>query len=434
MACSLANIHRTGCGLVTEQGERLAVGASLLVTGSLSAGLVSERITSGLAASQNNLIAHLRDWTLSADLEMAKPYNIRTFDPAAMLEKGTSSSLFDLHHNSRMSGPTDSYLYEDLILPPKGHGKRDLHNRPLVYITADKLTELSKHLAHSHLGRPLIHVGIHDPAACSRFEDVCTAVMDGTLTVGTLSETVHGFVIATDSFETLPNIVRAGDGKGAGWLSRMLWLTDSAAGPELGSIQPNKVTVKLDRVRARYDAAMKKAWVARLDYSKAVPNAVKCDCSKFQAKWITFLKGMEADLPGITGSARSLFATLNFGLTKLVNISKRDDGFKWYIDDIAAFARWLIRRMANARAAMLHTQRRARLQRLHSNMIHKLTDRPPMSVREITRTFNNLCAADCLEVLLHLQAQGAVARSDDKWCLTSFVSNTPELQPLTLDV
>lgn len=83
---------------------------------------------------------------------------------------------------------------------------------------------------------------------------------------------------------------------------------------------------------------------------------------------------------------------------------------------------------------MLHTQRRARLQRLHSNMIHKLTDRPPMSVREITRTFNNLCAADCLEVLLHLQAQGAVARSDDKWCLTSFVSNTPELQPLTLDV
>ena len=434
MACSLANIHRPGSGLVTEQGERLAVGTSLLISGSHSSSLVGEKIISGLGTHQNNFIAHLRDWTLSADMELAKPLNIRNFNPVAMLEEGTSSSLFDLHNNSRTPGFADSYFYEDLILPPRRHGKRDLHTRPLVYITAGKPAELARSLEHSHLGHPFIHVGIHDPATCSRFDEVCAAVMDGTLTVGSLSETVQGFVIATDRSNTLAEVVRAGDGKGAGWLMRTLWLTDSAAGPEPGNIQPDEATVKLDRIQARYDAAMKKAWVARLDYTNAVPNAVKFDWPKSQAKWITFLKGMEAELPGITGSARSLLATLVFGLRGVVSISKLADGFIWHTDDVAALARWLIRRMANARSAMLHTERRARMQRLHSNMIHKLTDRPPMSVREITRTFNNLCAADCLEVLLHLQAQGSVARSDDKWCLASLVSNTPELQPLTINV
>ena len=134
MACSIANIHRSGSGLVTKEGERLAVGASLLVSGSLSAGLVSERIISGLGTRQNNFIAHLRDWTLCADLEMAKPFNMRTFDPAVMLEEGTSSTLFDLHSDARMSGEVDPYLCATLTLPPKGHGKRDLHNLSLIHI------------------------------------------------------------------------------------------------------------------------------------------------------------------------------------------------------------------------------------------------------------------------------------------------------------
>ena len=417
MACSLANIHRPGSGLVTEDGERLPVGTNLLVSGPLSAGLISERVLSGLAERQNNFVAHLRDWTRSAEIEMTKIPNMRKFDPVAILEEGSSSALLSMHSEARIPVTLDPYVCDTLIRPPKKHGKRDLHNRPLVYITANKPTELTKHLEFSHLGHPLIHVGIHDAAACSRFDECCTAVMDGTLTVGTLSETVRGFVIATDPFETLANIIRASDGKGASWLMRTLWLTDSTAGPECGEITSGKATVKLDRIQARYDAAMDKAWGERLDYTKAVPEDVQCDWPKFQAEWVGFLKSNEAELPGITGTARSLLATLVFGLTKLANAWKAE-GFKWYIDDIAALARWLIQRMANAKATMLHTERRARLRRVAQRIALRLAE-GPHSERELTRSIHRLLVGECSLALNLLVAEGVVVRSDERWQLSA---------------
>ena len=202
---------------------------------------------------------------------------------------------------------------------------------------------------------------------------------------------------------------------------RTLWLTDSAAGPELGSIQPNGVTVKLDQIQARYDTAMNAAWVARLDYSEAVPNAVsntvKCDWSKFQAKWITFLKGMEAELPGITGSARSLLATLVFGLYKVAS-AWTVDNFVLNSDDIAALARWLIRRMANARAAMLHTQRQARIRSVAHRIALRLAE-GPHSERELIRRIHRLLISDCSLALTLLTVEGVVVRSDDRWQLSA---------------
>jgi hypothetical protein len=47
MACSLANIQRPGSGLVADDGSTLKVGTSLLIFGSHSAGLISERVLGG---------------------------------------------------------------------------------------------------------------------------------------------------------------------------------------------------------------------------------------------------------------------------------------------------------------------------------------------------------------------------------------------------
>lgn len=432
MAISLANVQRPGTCLMTTDGAGLAVGTSLLVSGSHSSSLVGERVLSGLADRQNNLASHLREWCRSSEIEMAKSPNVRTFNPVEILEAGTSPALLDLHKDARMSGLLDLKLCDALMYPPGGQGKRDLHNRPLVYVTAGKPAVLAKNLEHSHLGRAYVHLAIHDAAACSRFEECCTAVMDGSLAVGPLSETIRGSVIATDPFETLNEIVRTGGGKAASWPTRTLWLTDSAAGPEPGEFTAAKTTVKLDRIQARYNAAMDTAWVGRLDYQDTASKDEQCDWQLMQAKWITFLKSMEAELPGITGTARPLLATLVFGFRKLMRIAKPAAGFEWFQADIAAFARWLVRRMANARAAMLHTEHLARLQRLGASMIHKLVGRAPMTVRELTRVFSRLSAGECHDVLFHLQAQGAVTCFNQKWCLASPASNP--LQPLTLNV
>ena len=302
MAISLANVQRPGTGLVDKDGAKLSVGASLLVSDSLSVGLVGERVLSGLATCQNNFVAHLRDWQRSAARQIAKGPNTRTFDPAAVLEKGSSSALHYMHTNAGMSGLLDSGLCEALVIAPKGLGKRELHERPLVYITAAKPAELSKTLELSHLGRPFIHVGLHDAAACARFRECCTAVMDGTQTVGPMSETVRGCVVATTAPDTLAEVVRA-NGASATWLASMLWLTDSAAGPEPGDIPADKATVRLNSVQARYRKAMVEAWGERVNYVNTAHSDEAADWQRPQTEWISFLKGQEPELPGITGTA-----------------------------------------------------------------------------------------------------------------------------------
>ena len=432
MAISLANVQRPGTGLASADRAKLPVGTSLVVTGPLSAGLVGERVLRGLAIHQNSVAAHLRAWCRSVEIEMAKPPVMRRYEPAEMLEQGGSSVLFDLHTEAAMAGFVDLHLGRALILPPERQGKRDLHDRPLVYVTAGKPAELAKTLERSHLGRPFLHVAVHGAAACSRFDDCCTAVMDGSLAVGQLSETVHGCVIATDPFDTLAEVVRAGGGdRSASWITRMLWLTDSAAGPEPGDFPPDKATVGLDDPQGRYEAAMEAAWEGRVDYGKPAPGDVICDWPRIQAEWIAFLKGMEADLPGITGIARPLLATLIFGLSKLANIRETAKDFKLSAVDMIALARWLVQRMANARAAMLHTEHEARLQRMCAKIMHKLAGGAPLTVRDFTRAIHKLSADDCLAGLLLLQARGTVTCLDNKWCVAAAAG---QLQPLTLNV
>jgi len=411
MAISLANVQRPGTGLVDKDGAKLSVGASLLVSDSLSVGLVGERVLSGLATCQNNFVAHLRDWQRSAARQIAKGPNTRTFDPAAVLEKGSSSALHYMHTNAGMSGLLDSGLCEALVIAPKGLGKRELHERPLVYITAAKPAELSKTLELSHLGRPFIHVGLHDAAACARFRECCTAVMDGTQTVGPMSETVRGCVVATTAPDTLAEVVRA-NGASATWLASMLWLTDSAAGPEPGDIPADKATVRLNSVQARYRKAMVEAWGERFNYVNTAHSDEAADWQRPQTEWISFLKGQEPELPGITGTARSLLASLTFGLTKIVRVANFDAGFKWRPDDIAAFARWLVQRMANARAAILHTERNARIRNVARALALKLTDGPQTPLKLVHRS-HRLPIGDCRLALCLLQSLGVAERSGE---------------------
>ena len=56
MAILLANIQRPGSGLETRFGDSITVGTSVIVSGSLSASLVGERVLTGLGEFQNNLI------------------------------------------------------------------------------------------------------------------------------------------------------------------------------------------------------------------------------------------------------------------------------------------------------------------------------------------------------------------------------------------
>ena len=146
MACSIANISRPGSCLVNKKGAKLDVGTSLLISGSLSASLADDKVISGLATRQNNVIAHLRDWQLAMNRQAAMPLNTGQINPVDYLARGASTALLDLEKNSPIPGGIDEALAMALIRIPEKQGKHALHQRPSVFVTATKPAELAKSL------------------------------------------------------------------------------------------------------------------------------------------------------------------------------------------------------------------------------------------------------------------------------------------------
>ena len=159
---------------------------------------------------------------------------------------------------------------------------------------------------------------------------------------------------------------------------------------------------------------------------------IACDFHSFQARWIAFLKTQEAAVPGITGTARNLLATLIFGLTQMVGSTRTAKGFSWSIQQIEALARFLVHRMANARSAMLHEAKSARRLGLEEKILRKLGSEPH-TVRDLTRKIGRVPAAQCLELLEDMEAEGKVLRIDDRlWQLRECGPATSTLH-LTLE-
>jgi hypothetical protein len=101
---------------------------------------------------------------------------------------------------------------------------------------------------------------------------------------------------------------------------------------------------------------------------------------------------------------------------------------------VEPFARWLVRRMANARAALMHAGRQARLERLATTMVHKLDGQAPLKVRDISRMFHHLGAEDCQDALTLLHLRGAVACTDNRWSLKDAAGQRRKPELLTLYV
>jgi len=199
MACSIANISRPGSCLVNKEGVKLGAGASLLISGSLSATLAGEKIISGLGTRQNNLLAHQRDLQIDMARQSAKPPILRQYDPDDILARGCSPALLDLDRAVALSRYAEEWMCADLVKPPGGLGRHDLFKRPLAFINAAKPSELKNSMEHIHLAQALVHIGLTNPAACTRFDECCTALMNGGMNGGALSETVRGHVLSTSA-------------------------------------------------------------------------------------------------------------------------------------------------------------------------------------------------------------------------------------------
>ena len=413
MAISLANIQRPGSGLVTRDGQGIAVGTSMLASGSHSSSLISEKIISGLAMRQNNLTSR---FCQRRTRETGKGSDNASVPHAASSDLAANWAETVMQQLCRPGAISDQQANECwgaiLQIPPQTDLSY-LRDHPVVFATGTKPAELVGQLERCHLGRPLIHVGLDSSADFARFEHLCPAVMDGRMTVGTLAETIRGTVTVTDPNEVLGEAVRSAQSS-ARWATRMLWLVDGNAGPDFGGGDEDESSVPMGGIERRFEIAMGLAWGRRISDRVSDPLVLEHEFSESQARWIRFLKRTEPAFLGITGTARNLFVTLLFGLQQMVDAARIPVGFRMPVEQVEAFARFLIHRMVNFRGALLHADQNYRRGLLERAIFHKLED-GPQCARMLCRRFHRLPIQQCNEVLLELEIAGRVTQSAGVW-------------------
>ena len=425
MAISLANIQRPGSALVTRYGDTIGVGSSVIISGSLSASLVGERVLTGLGECQNNLNSHLR----RRQRELGRTgESTDSFRPVPLTDTRAAvvdeSAMNMLYQPGVVADRQAAELWSLMLCNPARAGFQDLHDHPLVFVTDTTTSRLAGQLERCHLGRPFLHVGIDGPADFGRHGPQIQAVMDGRATVGPMAENVRGNVLVTDPCALLGEAVQTGL-PAALWIGRMPWLVDGNAGPEAGEVDYDEAVVPLGGVERRFGAAMAMAWGQRVNDRVTGPEMIEMEFEEAQAKWIGFLKGLEPQFPGITGTARRLLATLWFGFNKIVSAMQEPTGFRWCIEQVAAFAKFIVHRMVNARAVMLMAAERIRRRHLEMAILGKLAD-GPLCERELRRKFHDLTQGPCIEALRELEFAGRVAHSGGRWRLveSAFQSNS----------
>ena len=426
MCCSLAGMQNPGSAVVTPgeshlpgtYGDSFEVDTHFIVSGARSASLIQGKVIDGLAMSQNRANEQLTAFELEVEQERAVTWRQPTVNLAESIKKSSRSKLADQMLNNCNSTISQTDDKPWLMGEDRYRNVHGLVSHPLVYITATASpSKFEAQLRGCHEGRPVLH------AALNRIEDFaqrgaqCLSVIDGCWTSPTGPGTVRGTVMVNDPGSLLGEVLAEG-GHPASLMSRLLWLVDGHTGPMPPEIAVAKSTVPLGAIQARYRKAMELAWDKRLQLGKVSPFRCEYEhMADYQVRWMDFLREIEHGFPGITGSARNFFPTLFLGLYMIIHaMANRPQGFKWSLDQVLALAKFLVRRMVNARASALDTGDAARLKRLAGKILSKLAD-CPHTVRDLTRRSHRLPGELCYQVLIGLESDGMVRQQGGRWQL-----------------
>jgi hypothetical protein len=304
----------------------------------------------------------------------------------------------------------------EVLSEPPAHRLADLVRHPRSFIAAHTQNCLEKFLPDAHLGEALVSIGLTRAADAANLGDLCPSLMDGLFPGGPVGELVRGRLLVTDHGRVLREVAAAPNDRN-GWLARLIWLVEGSAGPDAPSPPENgDDLIKLPNLTGRFEEAVRAMIANRLNSHKPRPLTYTFNISQEQIRWMKFLRTMEATLPGISGTARSLFSSLTFGLLRLVKTASVPQGFRFQIEGVLAFARFLIHRMAAARDEMLWSPEQARRLELKESLVDKLAD-GPQGVRRLTRRFHRLPMPLCNELLIELEEDGEAVLVGDQWKL-----------------
>lgn len=419
MAISLANLAHPGSGIRTPDGRLIEVGCNLLAAGARTTNMVLDDVVRPVSRCQDNLLGQLARLLKNDKAEEDRP--LQSLPRKWNLSKGQTrnageNSLLQLMSDGAELGPlfgTREDQWIDIVGSAPSEHFSDLVRRPRAFIAAATPALLNLQLAGVHRGQALVTIGLSSAANAAKFGKVCPSLMDGLIPAGPSGETVRGRLLVTVPASELSKAATAG-GDGTAWLARLLWLVDGSDGPELMPQQAgDEKIVRLPQLSARFGYAVQRIFAKRLDSQNPEPVIDTFDFAPDQARWMKFLSDMERNVPDISGMARPLFASLVFGLRRLVGTPEIPKDFNYYRVGIEGFARHLIRRMANARSAILCSSENATKVR-HKHKIYSKLAAGPQDTRAIYRRAH-LPASHCEDLLAEMAADKCVKRCGQQW-------------------
>jgi hypothetical protein len=416
MAITLANIAPPGSCLIDQNfGTTISVGMNTLVSGGLSCGLIDDRVLKVLQELQGNLFAHIKQ-----QVERRKKRGSRVSETSMFLGKIEESVLptvlDQLGKNNHFNEQHFKQELRALLLPPANAGVSEITDSPVVYAGIGSVEALKNITNFAHRGRILAHINLSAKGAAALLAEVGEELASGCSKSKQLATMVRGEVIATDPAGLLETLVRKDAGHG--WVERMLWLVDHAAGPEMEITDAAKTSEQLSRPCECFKAALDKIFAQRLNFHKPVPMSPQYPFTAGQAEWTTFLARLEPSFPGITGTLRPLIASLLFGFSQIISAATEEERPQLVPAEVEAFARLLALRMVNARAVMLNEHRRKLIETLAASIRLKLIEKPH-TIREIQRRCNNIDADTIRIALERLADSGLVVYRGRNWQLSS---------------
>jgi hypothetical protein len=419
MSVTLANLTLPGSGIQKPDLRLIPVGCNLLASGARLSDMLLDEVVTPVGRRQNNILAHVGRLLKSDEEQDQRPiqsqpraWNIlKSGSPSEGESKFFSLMTVDPKNSLVPEGVDEAWL--DVVDIAPNSNFLDLVRQPRAFIAAASPGILDRQLGGIHAGQALITIALNRASDAGRFGDLCSALINGAVPIGPSGETVRGRLLVTDPGNVLPEAARqAGDQ--TTWLGRLVWLVSGNAGPEP---PPQHATggkvVRLPNLPARFEYAAQRIFANRMNLRLTEPLIYKMDFSKNQVDWMEFLNDMESSLPGISGTARHLFASLVFGLRRIVEAIETPENFKYMVGGIEALARFLVRRMASVRAAIQFSAEEAQKRFWKQKILTNLSE-GCFENRDVCRLLRRPVAI-CEPVLLEMATEGALVRRGKKW-------------------
>jgi hypothetical protein len=408
MACTLANLAPDDGSIVHPDSSPARLGTSLLVHGPTTSGQAVDEIITEICRKQENLLQHLQSYLTANKKWKAQPHyvELHTADPG---EDTSMTYIQRTQHQASIYRGDPAQAWRAVLDTSAHPSLVQVIMQPKFFVSVRGRKDIEIQMTKLRPGPALVHLGLTHPDDIGHFSDDGAAILEGRYALDNGTRTIKGHLLITDPMLVLATAAQEPDERTL-WLGQLVWLSDGDHGP-VAPQQDNYSAVHSSApIEHNFRRALSQLLAQRLSTQEKASFMLCADIRPHLCSWRMFLTSMEPQLPGISAAARSLFTSLFFGLQLMTDKPK-----ELCAASVEALARFLVRRMANARHSIMRAGELAHRRKQIARIFHKLNN-GPMDSQKICRDLK-MAAADRDQALRWMKSANLVTQQDNKWVL-----------------